>query len=128
MKKITCVVLLSIFVCGISYANPYTRALQKARDVRSQVEEASNPDNYFEEETKKVKNEVKKTEQQVKTEVKKVEEQVKEEVKKAVKECVCPNCKLVYQAKLRVKHTKGKIKYIPPKCPCLVGGKCPIKK
>jgi hypothetical protein len=110
MKKIICTLLIAAGFSVALYANPYTNALQRARNVRNQVESVSNPDNH------PALNDTK------------IQQQVQQEVKNVVKECVCPDCKLIYEAKLRFKHGKGKIKYVTPDCPCLKGGKCPVRK
>ena len=127
MKKLMLITCVTLFSCAVSYANPYVNALQKARNVRTQVETVSNPDNYLEEGEKQINQKINTVDSKTKQEIQNVQNTVKEETKKVVKECVCPDCKLVYQAKLREKNTKGKIKYVPPKCPCLTGGKCPKK-
>ena len=130
MKKLILIVIGITFVCGIASANPYMKAIQKARNVRSQVEHASNPENHFKEGERQVNQKINTVDTKIKQEIPNAQNTVQQEVEKAVKECVCPDCKLVYQAKLREKNTKGKIKYVPPKCPCLTGGKCPerVKK
>jgi hypothetical protein len=49
MKKLMLIVCVMLFISAASYANPYTNALQKARNVRTQIETVSNPDNYLDE-------------------------------------------------------------------------------
>jgi hypothetical protein len=138
MKKILLVVLVTLLAAEVSFANPYSRALQKARDVRTQVETVSDPENYFQEERKDQQNQQKNLRAEYDKLVapkyntsqnknKAIENTPAKTTENVVKECVCPNCKLIYNAKLREKHTKGKIKYVPPKCPCFKGGKCPTK-
>ena len=126
MKKFICIALLTTFLALTTYANPYTGAIQRAKNVRAQVEAVSNPDNYDEDGNLTVPQaQPREVPQQAPKNVTPAPAPTKPE--KTVKECVCPNCRLVKNAKLREKNTKGRIKYVAPDCPCFHGKKCPTK-